>query len=263
VCFYFNALLVAYYFYRAITKTIRSDEMSITIISVASFAFMWGHGLSGFIEPHATIISVGLLFGWLLSTKVLFNSFKNATIYIFIIFIICMCAFGKAAWMYSWWGWDESIAWTATQQPNNPLLKGFRLNADKAEIIDGITNAIQKNSNEGDPIYIFPHMPMFYLLANRPHETLSAVHYFDVCSDKLAISDAKIIAKTKPKVIVLMEFPDSVWKLHEDIFRGGMRSGQRNIKELIEHFKSVGDYSVVQSYTTSGYDYKIEVMVKN
>jgi Dolichyl-phosphate-mannose-protein mannosyltransferase len=263
VCFYFNAALVAYYFYRAVTRVLNQEDLPIAIISVASFAFMYAHGLSGFIEPHAIIISAGLLFGWLLSTKIPFNLLKNAAVYLLIIFIISMCAFGKASWMYSWWGWDERIAWTASKQPNSSLLKGFRLNEDKVEIIDGITKSIQQNSNEGDPIYIFPHMPMFYLLANRPHKTFSAVHYFDVCSDALAISDAKIVASTKPKVILYMDLPESVWSFNEKTYRGGARSGQREIKELIERLKANGEYKAVQSYITSGYGYKIEVLVKS
>lgn len=262
ICFYFNAALVVYYFYRALVKDISQQDIPIAIIAVTSFAFMYGHGLSGFIEPHAIIISAGLLFGWLLNSKIPFNSIKNAAVYLLIIFIICMCAFAKDSWMYSWWGWDERIAWTATQQSNSPLLKGFRLNEDKVAVIDGITKAIQQNSNEGDPIYIFPHMPMFYLLANRPHETFSAVHYFDVCSDALAKSDAKIVASTRPKVIVYMDLPESAWSFNENTYRGGARSGQREIKELIERFKANGEYRTAQSYTTTGYGYKVEVLVK-
>jgi hypothetical protein len=262
VCIYLNALLVVYYFRKAMTKTLRSDELSITIISVTSFAFMWGHGLSGFIEPHATIVSAGLMFLLLLNTNIKFNNIKNATIYILIIFIICMCAFGKAAWMYSWWGWDERSAWTANNESVNPLLKGFKLNDDKVEIIDGITKLIQENSNEGESIYIFPHMPMFYLLANRPHKTFSAVHYFDVCSDALAKSDANIVVNTKPKVIVYMEFPEKIWSLHEKIFRDGKRSSQRDFKEFIERVKNDGEYKVVETYITSGYGYNIEILVK-
>ena len=262
-CIYFNGVLVIYYFHRVVTKTISLNEISLAIISVTSFAFMWGHGLSGFIEPHATLISSGLLFGWLLSTEVPFNILKNAMVYVLIIFIIVMCSFSKASWMYSWWGWDDRISWTASRQPNSPLLKGFYLNDDKAEIIDGITKAIQDNSDEGDAIFTFPHMPMFYLLGNRPHDTFSAVHYFDVCSDELAKSDAKIVASTKPKVILYMDIPESGWKFNEDTYRGGARSGQREIKELIEGFKRSGEYKTVRSYTTSGYGYKIEVLVKD
>lgn len=197
ICFYFNAAQVAYYFYRTVFKAITTNEIPIAIISVASFAFMYAHGLSGFIEPHSAIVSAGLFCNCLFNTRVPFNDFKNMLLYLFIIFSIGMCAFGKAAWMYSWWGWDEKMAWTANTEPNSSLLKGFRLNKDKADMIDGIVNTIQKYSHEGDSIYIFPHMPMFYLLANRPHSTFSAVHYFDVCSDALAKADAQIIAIKK------------------------------------------------------------------
>jgi len=263
ICLYFNGMLVIYCFYRAVTKSLRQEEIPLAVISVTSFAFMWGHGLSGFIEPHAIVIGAGLLFIWLLNTKIPFNLLKNAVVYSLVIFIIAMCAFAKASWMYSWWGWDERIAWTANKEPDAPLLKGFRLNTDKAEIINGLTKAIQRNSNEGDPIFIFPHMPMFYLLANRHHDTFSAVHYFDVCSDELAKSDAKIVASTKPKVIINMDIPESVWTFNEVTYRGGSRSGQRNIKEFIERVKRTGEYKVVQNYTTSGYQYDIQVLVRN
>ncbi len=126
-----------------------------------------------------------------------------------------------------------------------------------------MTKAIRQYSGEDEVISTFPHMPLFYLLADRKRETFSAVHYFDVCSDALAISDARIIGRIKPKVIVVMYFPESAWRFHEDIFRGGQRSGQRDLMDLIDRFKNDGEYKSVRRYSTSGNNYDIEVLVKD
>ena len=262
VVFFFTAGLVSYYFYKAIVKTMTAQEVPIAIISVCSFAFMYSHGFSGLIEPHAAIIGAGLLFGWLLKIDLPLNQLKNALVYSLMIVIVGLAGFEKLSWMYSWWGWDERNVWDAKYEPETPLLKGFYLNRDKVEILDGVTKAIRQYSGDDDSIYTFPHMPLFYLLADRKHDTFSAVHYFDVCSDALAISDAKIIRSIKPKVIVIMYFPESAWKQHEDIFRGGRRSGQRDIMELVDRFKNSGEYKSVLRYSTSGYNYEIEVLAK-
>jgi hypothetical protein len=262
VAFFFNAFIVLYYLYKAIIRNVSPQDLPISIIAVTSFAIMYGHGLSGFIEPHAAIISVAMMFAWLLKIKTPLYKFKNGLLYMTIIFIVAMTSFQKGAWMYSWWGWDERLVWSAEHKSNSPLLKGFLLNKDKVEILDGITKTIIENTDSNDAIYTFPHMPLFYLLSDRRRDTFSAVHYFDVCSDDMARSDAKIIELTRPKVIVVMNFPESAWVLHESIFRDGKRSGQREIKELIEHYKSDGIYKSVREDTTSGYNYKIEVLVR-
>ena len=263
VVVFFTAGLVCYYFYKAIVKTITAQEVPIAIISVCSFAFMYSHGFSGLIEPHAAVIGAGLLFGWLLEIPLPLNQLKKALVYSLMIVIVGLAGFEKLSRMYSWWGWDEGNVWEAKFEPETPLLKGFFLNRNKVEILDGVTKAIRQYSGEADAIYTFPHMPLFYLLADRKHDTFSAVHYFDVCSDALAISDAKIIRMIKPKVIVIMYFPESAWKQHEDIFRGGRRSGQRDIMELVDRFKHNGEYKSVLRYSASGYNYEIEVLAKN
>ena len=263
VVVFFTAGLVCYYFYKAIVKTITAQEVPIAIISVCSFAFMYSHGFSGLIEPHAAVIGAGLLFGWLLEIPLPLNQLKKALVYSLMIVIVGLAGFEKLSRMYSWWGWDEGNVWEAKFEPETPLLKGFFLNRNKVEILDGVTKAIRQYSGEDDAIYTFPHMPLFYLLADRKHETFSAVHYFDVCSDALAISDAGIIGRKKPKVIVIMYFPESAWRQHEDIFRGGRRSGQRDIMELVDRFKNNGEYKSVLRYSASGNNYEIEVLAKN
>jgi len=262
VSMFFNAFLVCYYFYKAVNHQLTLDKVPEAVISVVSFSILYGHGLSGYIEPHGAVISLALFFSWLFKIKIPCNQIKNLALYLLMIFTIGMTSFEKSSWMYSWWGWDERLVWKASHEPKSSLLNGFLLNEDKARILDEITLAIEENSKETDSIYTFPHMPLFYLLTNRSHDTFSAVHYFDVCSDVLATSDAKVIESTKPKVIIVMYFPDSAWEFHEAAFRQGKRSGQRDIKELIEKFKNNRVYQSVGTFTTSGYGYKIEVLSK-
>lgn len=263
VAFYFNAMLVAYYAAKAVVRKLDSEKVPVALLAVASFAFMYSHGLSFRLEPHAAVISAGLLAYMLLSVSMPFGRLKNAVVYGAVAFVVFMSAFEKSAWPYSWWGWDERIVWTANTEPTTALLHGFRLNADKAAIIDGINQAIQEHSRAGDPIYTFPHMPMFYLTAHRRRVTFSAVHYFDVMPDDIARNDASVVAETKPPVIVVMEFPDDAWTFHEKQFRAGRPSGQRQIMEVIDGFRKSGEYTVVRSYVTSGYNFKLYVMARN
>lgn len=261
--FLFNAVMVVFYLLKALRGSFLRADLTRATVAVVSFASMYAHGLSGFIEPHAVLLSMGLMFLWILDLETPWKRFKNWSVYGLLFGVALLHAYEKNALMYSWWGWLDTGSWTAKTQPKTPLLSSFRLNKDKAKIIDGIVEAIQYYSKPGEPIFTFPHMPMFYMIADRPRFTFSAVHYFDVCPDGLAESDAKKVAETMPAVILMMRFPKNVWTLHEDIFRGGHLSGQRKIQTLIDRLVSEGKYRNVRLYKTYGYDYAIHVMVRS
>jgi len=261
--FYINAILVIYFFILSLRKGLNKKEVILAILSVFSFSFMYSHGLSGVIESHASIISIGLLWYLILEQKTIFNNLKNILAFILITALIASAIHVKGERTYTWWGWEENVIEQSTVKSSLPLLKGFELGRKNVEILDGVTTLIAQNSTDKDSIYTFPHIPLFYLLSDRKHDTFTAVHYFDVCNDDCAKRDLQIIKQKPPKLIILMRFPESSIQIHEKIFRENKRSGQRDIIEYIDYLESEGVYTKIKTYTTLYYKYPIEVFLKN
>ncbi|MEG2639565.1 MAG: hypothetical protein RR992_08685, partial [Clostridiales bacterium] len=86
-----------------------------------------------------------------------------------------------------------------------------------------------------------------------PSDTYGKVHYFDVCPDDIAKSDAKILAKNPPDIIMWQIFYEYEWQIHEDFFRNGKTSGQRELeKEYLKitknnQYEFCGEYVVGES----------------
>ena len=62
-------------------------------------------------------------------------------------------------------------------------------------------------------------------------------------------------------MIVYLDFPESVWRFHEDAFRNGAASGQRMILAAINQLVATGDYTLGGQFTTL-IGYEIYVWIK-
>jgi hypothetical protein len=83
---------------------------------------------------------------------------------------------------------------------------------------------------------------MFYVTSGVYPRTRALVGYWDVCPDDVARADAATLLRDPPAVIVDLEMEESVWRFHEDAFRGGRASGQRAIAAAIATLSRSGDY---------------------
>lgn len=258
---YFNISLIAYLLI-VMHQDYLVDREYFLLLSFVSFGVIYSHGLSGFIEQHSTILITFLFCLTLLELVIRNSALLAGIVYVCIAMFIQLNINMKTTWMYSWWGWDETNSYTATIEPKVPLLGGFRLNIDKSNILISVYNDIIDNSIESDSIFIFPHMPMFYLISGRRGVTFSDVHYFDVCPDDLARSDSNKVRSILPKVIVYMDMPKDVWDLNEKVYRGSKPSGQREFQKLIAHFVDSEMYYQYSKYIPPGYNYPVYVYVR-
>jgi hypothetical protein len=113
------------------------------------------------------------------------------------------------------------------------LLSGFRLSASSTRLLEETTDIIQTFAEPEDDVFTFPHIPGFYVLANRwPHSKV-VVSWFDFLPDKYAAEEAIRILASPPAVIVNLRLPDEVFIAHENLFRAGKRLGQRDIQAAI------------------------------
>lgn len=161
---------------------------------------------------------------------------------------------------YAWAGWREPPVWEATETSNLGPLEGLRMSPETKRIVESVARGIQQNSAKGDRVLVYPHMPMFYLLADRAPMTFAPVHFFDVCPDYVAFADAELIRQSPPDVFVFFQFPEE-WTIEaERNFRGGRPSGQREIEDVLRSLTQT--YRLVASHKSPGSEYPLEVWAR-
>jgi hypothetical protein len=99
--------------------------------------------------------------------------------------------------------------------------------------INSIVDEIQKRTNPNDPIYVFPHMPIFNLISGRPPFANAVESWYDFMSDRQANKVADQLLLDPPKIIVFARLPDEVADTHEMYFRPNNPLGQRRIVQAI------------------------------
>ncbi|MGF1583601.1 MAG: ArnT family glycosyltransferase [Gemmataceae bacterium] len=147
---------------------------------------------------------------------------------------------------YGWGGWRERSVRVTHTTSRLPELAGFRLDTESVKFFDGVTEHIQKHTSPDEPIYIYPHLSAFYVLSDRPRAVFARQHYWDVCPNGIAKQDAKLLREHPPKVIVRMEFPERAHRLQEELYRGGEKSGQRELTETMDQI--LKSYDLVATY---------------
>jgi len=160
---------------------------------------------------------------------------------------------------FCWWGWQEGSIKTAKLSSTIPALHGIKLSPESHTFYSEAYQKIIVNTEAGDDVFFFPHISALNVMTNRKHNNFIPITYFDVCSDEYAEMTAQYLEQSPPKIIILMDFPEEAWKIHENIFRGGKRSGQRKIQNVIENFKQSNRYEIVYSAKIP-HNYPVEIL---
>lgn len=256
-------ILALYLLATIVTHKIKANHWKWLLLLIVSLCMMYSQSLSYAFSVSSLILALGLLIILLFSVDTTFNRLKNIFVSFLCIVLISVTAFQHCMWPYSWWGWISPPVKLSTKTTNLKPLAGIKMSSQTAAIFSNVTRIIQNNTEATDTIFVFPHMPIFYLLSNRYPSTFALVNYFDVCPDSCANEDASRLIKNPPKVIVVEEFSEFIWKIHEDLFRRGNLSGQRNIIGAINSLIQQHSYIKVASYPTTVVGYTINVWVRN
>jgi hypothetical protein len=222
---------------------------NIIVFSFVSFGFIYGTGTSGGISEAGTFIGFCLFVCLLLRYKMFFNIGK--------IVIILFCISFSLMWIetkyeqpYFWWYvTSPDVRATLFTPKTVPIMQGLYTSGINSEIVEQVSDEIDKGSKPGDSVLLFPNIPIFYLTADRKPPGKALVYWFDFLPDNLAIKEAEAIRKNPPKVIVYLDLGQSVWKEHELLFRGGKPSGQRKIVEAFMSVIKTQKMHVVKQYT--------------
>lgn len=244
--FYFNFFYILYLVYNYFCHT----ESGIKILLyIASFSFMYIHGMSYIVEDHGTLLLFSLILGDILSYKLLLNIAKNILVYVFCLSMTFTIVIQRNNFTYNWWGVNTlPTSYSAQCTYKDPHLKGFLGEKNQVEIMNKIYDLLQTNRNNGDTLYTFPHLNYFNVMSNLDSPTFAKVHYFDVCADEQARKDAQILRESLPTFIIWQEFQEDEWATHEAIFRNGNLCGQREIQKTYKELTESGVYTLLGTY---------------
>lgn len=130
-------------------------------------------------------------------------------------------------------------------------------------MINQVNQVVINNSTEQDEILCFPNIPIFYMLSNRYAGIKAVVQWPDFLADNFAISESKRILNSKPKIIVYLDLPELVWNTHEQLFRHGGKSGQREIIKSIEKLVNKDKLYTLETSIQINNEVKLFIWIRN
>ena len=126
--------------------------------------------------------------------------------------------------------------------------------------LDDTVGLVAKETQPGDTIFTYPEMGMLYSLTGRRPPTWSASHNIDVINDAFAREEAQRLIRARPAVIIYSRLPESALRGDELLWRGGARSGQRDIIAAVEELTK--GYRLAGTYVIAPGDPPIDVYVR-
>ena len=210
--------------------------------SILCLSMVAGNGTSAGLSEVGCFLGLGFFIAWMMSRTWDLHLLKLATLMLFCSYIISLSGL-KYESPYSWWFMSQPNIHQATHESKSDLLRGMKVSSETAEIIDSVNSIIQSDVQDKDPIFCFPHIPLFYLLSDHWPTTKAKIHWFDFLPDELARRDAMEIITHPPSAFIYVDLPELAWTTHERLFRDGKSIGQRDISMAIENLTKSGIYT--------------------
>lgn len=232
--------LALYWGVVALRRALKGEEAQLLLFAFVSFAsgYMFSTSWPSF-EPIA-MPGLGLVIGLVLARtpRTPSERFLRVGVWIWISLTFCLCTWLKVRQPFDFAGWVEPPVAMAQQASTLDAMKGFRLAPETVELVETATRLIREHSTAGEPIFVYPHVPVFYLLSERLPPTFAMIHWFDVCDDATAIADAETLLAEPPAVLVDFALREEEYRSHEVMFRDGAVSGQRRLRAALQTLES-------------------------
>jgi len=257
----FTTLIAFWYFCKVISDSkFNIENIKKLILYGMIFTLAYSISLSGSL-PNQYFYSVALFFALILNYKTIFNNQKNIVIYAAIFTILFFGVSLKLITPCYWHCWINGDITGQMATPKIKILKGLKLTVEETNVINEIKTQVDKYTKKDDKILVYNNIQAFYEILERQPYTKNVSHFWDVCPDKYAEEDAKIILKSPPPVIIYLQMPIFIVTMHERLFRGGVFAGQRKIDEAILKMENNGTYVLTKKYT--GYKIHYEDYIKD
>lgn len=155
---------------------------------------------------------------------------------------------------------NEAAVRFANTASIEPELRGLRLPSQMVKFLDDTVSLVTTQTRPGDTIFTYPEMGLLYPLTGRQPATWASSHNIDVVNDALAREEAERLIRARPAVIIYCRLPEPALREEERLWRGGRRSGQRDIIAAVEGL--VEGYRLSGTYVIAPGDPPIEVYVR-
>ena len=228
---------------------------------VIGILLFYSHGMSGILEVQAFVfgLPLSILLWWSTYNNLKIRRYVKGVSILIGLLIIFLLTSIKYVRPYYWWGWGEPDVRAAKEVSSIPALRGMRISLRTKQIYEQIYLLVNTNTSSEDEVFFFPHNALLNVLTEKTYSAYTPVCYFDVCADQYAIQVANYLERNKPKMILYMNFPEKAWKTHEEIFREGKTSGQREIQKTITRLTKEGYYQKI-ALIEDATNYPIEIL---
>jgi hypothetical protein len=240
---------------RSLTFAQRRFFLGLAVLTFMVLAIGYGSATSGGFSEGQTALALGTIFASILflAGHVLGTPARLITVTVCVGLCLSYVSY-KIDAPYAWWGLREPSMREAIDSVSVPGLRGIRVSPQTKAAIEGVTSAITDSSRPGDDVFVFPHMPILYLLTDRYPSTFTLVQWFDFSSRHALAADMSRTEDHPPRVVVIVEVPDWVYTAHESLFWGGHTSAQRSMRDRLERLVHADPYHEVGAWSlTDGY----------
>jgi Dolichyl-phosphate-mannose-protein mannosyltransferase len=257
IALYGNAVLALWYTFDALRGRLSGDELQKWILASLSAVTAYMFALSWAAFEQMLIPGFAYLMAMTLDRELRQRAGIRRWAVLALGFILVSTAtFRKLTWPYHWENWVDGPIKRETAVMDFPEMRGLRVTPESAEFLRKVTAIIDAHSRPDETILCYPNYALFYVLAHRKPAVFAYMHWFDIVSDGLAREDAARIREHPPKVILYVDFPERDMRRLEISFRGGQRSGQRDLAATIE---SLPGYRVIETMPIPLVDYPLKI----
>lgn len=192
---------------------------------------------------------LAIVFCFLFKQRIQWNWTKDIVLLGFAGLVAFFCVSMKLESPSFFHGWRAGSVVQSLEKSFIPALRGLKIPVEEKKMLEDIYTDVQRYTNPSDPILAFNNNQLFYLLLNRPPYTRYISYYYDVSPDSESLQTIEKMKRGPlPKAIVYLRFSEASRHFHEQIFRGGQRSGQHQLDEYIQQLIDSGVYTVIRRY---------------
>lgn len=144
---------------------------------------------------------------------------------------------------YDWWGLKQSNVIYSNYDLPYKQLKYYKVDKNTRDFFVKVKDAIDKYSVRDNDVYLFPHIPIFYLLHNKIPPTKNIVQWFDVITNKNIKKEIEVLKSHQPKVVIMLDPSWFVYQGHSALKRDYLY--QQDFVEYMEEMASSGQYKLI------------------
>lgn len=228
------AILAASGLITALVRRVERDEAELLLLSGVGFAVAFALAISWPAFEVMAFPGLAVIGCWALDRLGTLRprALPVAALLLALIGLTAASMYRKNRSPYSWY-WGEPPLRFSTTAARIPELRGFLLSPGTNAFYERVVALAAAHTRDGDGLFAFPVMPVFYSLTGRRPPTFAFMHWFDTCPDDLAVADARRLLESPPAMIVAEEWEPEKIRFHEEMFRGGRPSGQRALASAV------------------------------